>query len=285
MFEEIMHILLHALKDSAVTLPFLFAAYLLIEFLEHKASNKIESLLKKSGKFGAAVGALLGVVPQCGFSVAAANLYASRVISLGTLIAVFVSTSDEAIPILIATPNKTAIVLQVLGIKIIIALIAGFLIDLLFRSKHKEDATEHIHDLCHNCGCEDEHNGIVKPAIKHTLLTFGFIILINFALELAIHFIGDEKMASILMTNSLLQPVIAAIIGLIPNCAASILLTDLYINGSISMGALIAGLSTGAGVGLAVLFKANKRLKENLTIVGVLVLIGSVAGIILDLII
>lgn len=274
-------IIIETIIDTFKMLPFLFAAYFLIEYIEHKSSKKIISGLKKYGVIG---GAVLGCFPQCGFSVAAANLYSGKIITAGTLIAVFISTSDEAIPILLADPGNFGLIFKIIIIKIIIAVGAGFLADTfsIFNNHLTEDGrNEAIHHICEDCGC-DEH-GILKPAVKHTLNIFTFMILITFILNIAISIIGEEKLSVLLMSNSLFQPAIAAVIGLIPNCASSVILTQLYISGSLSFGALTAGLCTGAGIGLLVLFKVNESFKENLKIMIYIYMVSIIAGIAIQL--
>ncbi|MEG0873426.1 MAG: putative manganese transporter [Clostridia bacterium] len=285
-----LEIILDTLIDSLKMLPFLFISYLIIEFIEHKSSEKINNALSKSGKFGAVVGSLLGCFPQCGFSVTAANLYAGRVITIGTLIAVFVSTSDEAIPVLLSSPGNWPTLLKIILIKVIIAVIVGVLIDFFIRKKHTkkeilQDSNKHLKDMCKhsNCHCDTEE-GILKPALKHTFNIFVFILIVAFILNCIIAFIGQDRLSTLLLSGSIFQPVIAGLIGLIPNCAASVLLTQLFLEGSISFASVIAGLCTGAGIGMAVLFKVNNNLKENLKILVGVYIIGVAAGIILQLI-
>ena len=288
-----LHVLEHTLTDSLKMLPFLFLAYLLIEYIEHSHSKKIEKALGKSGKYGPFVGALLGLIPQCGFSVTASSFYSGRVITIGTLLSVYLATSDEAIPVLLTHPDNIGIILKLLLVKFIIAFLAGFIIDFILNKFHKKrhdknphevetKTHEHIHKMCHGCDCENSN--ILKSTIKHTINIFLFIVLITFILNLAIHFIGEENLSKILMSGSIFQPFVAALIGLIPNCASSVLLTELYIAGNISFASIIAGLSTGAGVGLVVLFKTNKNIKQNLKILGLLYGIGVLSGIILEII-
>ncbi len=284
MLEIIWHIIKHTLIDSLKMLPFLFAAYLLIEFLEHRASDKLQHALSKSGSHGVIAGALLGCVPQCGFSVAAANLYAGRVITLGALMAVFLSTSDEAVPLLISNPDKAGMILPLILLKIVIALIAGFAVDFVLKLIHAKDSKPEIHDhnvLCEHCHCEE--GGIFKSALRHTLSIFAFILLVSLLLNALIEGIGEETIAKLLLTDSVFQPFLAGLIGLIPNCAASVMLVQLYLAGSLSFGAMLAGLCTGAGMGLAVLFRTHKGLKKNLAILLTLYLIGSFAGLIVGL--
>ena len=280
----ILDVLLDTLIDTAKMLPFLFGVYLLIEYLEHKASDKLPKALRRMGPFGPLGGAALGCLPQCGFSVAASNLYSGRLISLGTLIAVFIATSDEAVPILLASPEGAEKVLWLIAAKIAVAVIAGLLVDLILRflKSRRNEENEPYHDLCEDCGCEE--HGIVYSAIKHTVQITAFVFIISLFLGFVMALFGEDSLNRILMTNSPLQPFLTALIGLIPNCAASVVLTDLYAAGSLSFGSVIAGLSTGAGLGLVVLFKTNKNLKENITVAAMLYFIGVSAGMILDVI-
>lgn len=279
-----LEIIEHTLKESINLLPFLFITYLIMEYIEHKTSIKAKETIRKSGKLGPAIGSLLGIFPQCGFSVSATNLYAGRVITLGTLIAVYLSTSDEMLPIFISEAVPLVTILKILGIKLLIGMIAGFSIDFVLRVKNKDKQEEEkIVDLCEKEHCHCEH-GIFKSALVHTLHIFVFIIIITLIVNVAIHLIGEETIAEFLQYNPILGPIIAGLIGLIPNCAASVILTQLYLENMINVATLISGLLVGAGVGLAVLFKANKGFKENFKIVCLLYLIGVISGVILQII-
>ena len=272
------------LIDSIKLLPFLFITYLIMEYIEHKTSDKLKNTIKKSGKYGPVIGGLLGTIPQCGFSVAATNLYATRIITLGTLISVYLATSDEMIPILLSEGAPITTILSILGIKLVIAIFAGFIIDFIIRRKNKEnDEEERIIDLCEKEHCHCEH-GIFKSALKHTLNIFVFIIIITFIINILIHFIGEDNIANFVRINPILGPVLASIIGLIPNCASSVILTQLYVENVIPVATMISGLLAGTGIGLAVLFKMNKGIKENLKITVLMYLIGVISGIILQLI-
>ena len=261
-----------ALIDSFKLLPFLFITYLVMEYIEHKTSKKSKEVIKKSGKFGPAIGSILGIFPQCGFSVSATNLYAARVITLGTLISVYLSTSDEMLPIFISEAVPVSTIFKILGMKLVIGMIAGFLIDFVLRKRKEE---ERIIEICEEEHCHCEH-GIIKSALKHTLNIFLFILIITIIINIAIHLIGQY--------NPILGPIVAGVIGLIPNCAASVILTQLYLQNVISAATMISGLLVGAGVGLAVLFKANKNMKSNLKIIALLYSIGVISGIIIQLI-
>ena len=272
------------LIDSIKLIPFLFITYLIMEYIEHKTKDKTKEAIKKSGKFGPLIGGVLGIVPQCGFSVSATNLYAARVITLGTLIAVYLSTSDEMLPIFISEAVPVTTILKILGVKLLIGVVAGFIIDFVIRLVNKgKQEEEKIIDLCEkdHCHCE---NGIVKSALKHTINIFIFILLFTFILNIIIYLIGEETIAGFLRNQPVFGPVIAGIIGLIPNCASSVLLTQMYLENVISAATMISGLLVGAGVGLAVLFKTNKGIKQNLKITALLYVIGVVSGILIELI-
>ncbi len=279
-----LEVLLETIVDSIKLLPFLFLAYLLIEFIENKAQEKTTKAIEKSGKFGPIIGALLGIIPQCGFSAAAANLYVGRVITLGTLISIFLSTSDEMLPVLISKATPIGIIIEILLIKIFIGMVCGIVIDLLI--KHKDaDKKEEIHKLCHDEHCHCEESGIFKSSIKHTLQIFVYIFIVSLILNYAIHYIGEERLASLILNIPILGTIISGLIGLIPNCASSVILTELYLGNILSMGAMIAGLLVNSGIGVLVLFKVNKNLKENITILGILYIIGIVSGILIDFIV
>lgn len=281
---EILHIIEHTLLDTIKILPFLFITYLIMEYIEHKTSNKVKETIQKSGKFGPLLGGLLGIFPQCGFSVSATNLYSARVISLGTLLAVYLTTSDEMLPILLTEAVPVTTILTILGLKLIIGIIAGFVIDIVISKIKKEKKEEtKIEELCEHehCHCE---KGIIKPALKHTGNIIIFIFIITLIINGIIELIGEETIANFVSKNIVLGPVVAGLIGLIPNCASSVILTELFIEKVISMAMLISGVAVNAGVGLVVLFRTNKNLKENLTIIGLLYAIGVISGIILQMI-
>lgn len=350
-FAEILpHAFEHAFIDTLKLVPFLFVTYLAMEALEHYASSKSIVAVRRAGTAGPVIGALLGVVPQCGFSAAAATLYSARVITLGTLFAVFLSTSDEMLPIMIAAQAPAGFIAEVLAIKALCGLIAGFAIDVVLRLRHHAVEAMRIRDLCErdHCGCGDEgdapsvlfdacqkheesaanciddwgaehSNGeergaelacasddrhehdhvhgydrghdhsrdhvhahsfgaIAKSSLVHTLQVTLFIFLVSLALEIVIDGVGEDALASFISANSNLSVVVSAIVGLIPNCAASVVLTELYLEGALSTGAMLAGLLVSAGVGLLVLFRANRPMRENFLIVAGLVACGVVFG-------
>ena len=275
-------ILMDAIMDSIKLVPFLFVTYLIMEYLEHKTSDKSKKQIKKSGKWGPVIGGLLGAFPQCGFSVSATNLYVGRIVSLGTLIAVYLSTSDEMIPVFLSESVPLNVILKLLGIKILISIIAGTLIDLIYK-KTRGEYKQEIAEICdhEHCHCEE---GIIKSALRHTASITVFIFIISFILDGLISIVGGENISNIVLNKPVLGPVIASLVGLIPNCAASVIIAELYIGGMIGSGTMVAGLLVSAGVGLLVLFKMNNNIKENLKIVGILYLIGVIFGIVLELI-
>lgn len=277
--------------DSVKILPFLFITYLIMEYIEYKMNEKTKTAIKKSGKFGPLIGGIVGIFPQCGFSVSATNLYAGRVITLGTLISVYLTTSDEMLPILISEAVSPNVIIKILAIKLIIGIIAGFVIDFIIRIIHKnkkekleEEKEIEIEHLCEEGHCHCESGSILKSALSHTINIFVFIIIVTFIINILVYFIGEENISNLLLDKKILGPVIASLIGLIPNCAASVIITNMYLENVISAASMISGLLTGAGVGLAVLFKTNRNIKENLKIVGILYFIGAISGIILEII-
>lgn len=276
--------ILDSLIDTVKLIPFLLITYIIMEFIEHKTSHKTKDAIKKSGHFGPLIGGILGVVPQCGFSAAASSLYSARIITLGTLIAVFLSTSDEMLPILISEAVDVRIILSILGIKLVIAVIVGFIIDLFFRKKFEtsEDEPE-IKDLCEHEHCHCEH-GIFKSALKRTINITLYIFIISLVLNIIIYFIGEDNLAHILSSTPIIGPIIASLVGLIPNCASSVIITQLYLSNVLNFATMIAGLLVNTGVGLLILFRTNKDLKENIKITVLLFAIGVIFGIIFDLI-
>ncbi len=283
--EIAIEILSDAVIDTLKLIPFLFLTYLAMEALEHKAGDKTRAAIQKSGKAGPVIGSFLGVVPQCGFSAVAATFYAGRVITLGTLYAVFLSTSDEMLPVFIAEQADIMSILKILGVKVVIGIIMGFVIDFAMRfSKRPHDASIHIHELCEqeNCDCHEGEGGIFKSAVKHTLHVTLFIFIITLILNIVIALIGEEALAGFISANPELSIVASALVGLIPNCAASVAIAELYLQGTLGPGAMMAGLLTAAGVGILVLFQTNKKPKENLAIVVGLLAIGIVWGLIIQ---
>lgn len=279
------HSILHTLIDTAKVVPFLFLTYLLMEFLEHKAGGAPERWLRGSGKIGPLIGGVLGVLPQCGFSAAATGFYTGRMITTGTLIAVYLSTSDEMLPILISSGAPIPTILKLLATKLVIGIAAGFAIDgiarLLRRGKADEQEPQ-IEELCEreNCDCGDR---FVLSALKHTAYITVFLLLFTFVLNIGIELVGEENIKSVVLDRPVLGSLLAALVGLIPNCASSVALTSLFVDGVLSSGALLSGLMVNAGIGLAILFRNNRPVRDSLRVVGILFGISVICGILIDL--
>ncbi|MCM1386653.1 MAG: arsenic efflux protein [Bacillus sp. (in: Bacteria)] len=275
--------ILDALLDCVKLLPFLFLTYLAMEYLEHKAGDKLQNAIRTSGKCGPIIGSILGAFPQCGFSAAASNLYAGRIITLGTLISIYLSTSDEMLPILISENVGIGMILKILGIKILIGMAAGIFIDVviskLLRKTREDMQIEHMCEQ-HNCHCEE---GIIKSAFHHTFEIFFYVLLITVILNIIIALIGEDFLANLILNRPVIGELIAGAIGLIPNCASSVVITQLYLNGVLSAGAMMSGLLAGAGVGVLVLLRVNDNPKENIKIILLLYALGVAAGIFIEL--
>lgn len=274
-------VILDTIIDSLKLIPFLLVAFLIIELLEHKLNNKTKHIITKSKKVGPIIGSLLGVIPQCGFSVMATNLYITRIITLGTLISIYLSTSDEMLIIMISEKVEISLILKILLIKIFFGIIYGLIIDKIINKNKKDKETNY--ELCDEEHCDCNHS-ILLSAIKHTLHITLFIFIITLIINTIFTLLGDNYLSKILLNNSILSPFITSLIGLIPNCAASVILTELYLNSTISLGALIGGLLTSSGSSLLVLIKNNKNQKENLSIILLLYALGVLSGIIIELI-
>lgn len=278
--------LLDTIKDTVTLIPFLFITYLAMEWLERRTEEQSVALLSRVGKFSHVLGAGIGLIPQCGFSAAAAGLYSGGVITAGTLIAVFLSTSDEMVPIFLSSSVGAGTIAKILLAKFVIALASGILIDAVAKPLGRRvHADKHIHDLCErdHCGCEDEEGGIFRSALVHTLKITVFIFIISLVLSLAIGFIGRERLASLMTGAPFAGTVVTALIGLIPNCAASVAVTQMYLEGLLTAGQLMSGLLTGAGVGLLVLLRTNAHQKENAAILMTLFVLGIFWGSLIDL--
>lgn len=275
-------VLADSVKDTLYLIPFLFVTYLAMEWLEHKTGGKAQAAVQRAGVAGPVVGAIVGVVPQCGFSAAAATLWAGRVITLGTLFAVFLSTSDEMLPIFIAAQVPVIVILKILGAKIVIGMIMGFLVDAGMRLARRIDSPLHIHDLCEHdhCHCYDGEGGILKSALKHTLQVTVFIFIITIVLNGVLAVVGEEALGEFLSANPVLSVFGSALIGLIPNCAASVVIAQLYVDGVLGAGAMLAGLLVSAGVGLLVLVRTNRHPAQNITIIAGLYVTGVAWGLI-----
>lgn len=273
-------IIIDTLIDTLKLVPFLFIAFLLIELFEHKFSKKSIKVVESSGKYGPILGSFLGIIPQCGFSVMATNLYVTRLITLGTLISIYLSTSDEMLPILLSEKAEFSLIIKILLIKLFIGMLVGFIIDKIFKVKKEKKN----YDICEeeHCHCKES---IIISSLKHTLNIVVFILLINFILNICFNYLGQDYLSKILLKDSFFGPFISSLIGLIPNCGASVMLTELYINNAINFGSLISGLLTGSGIAIMILFKTNKHFLENLKVVGILYIVGVLSGIIIELII
>ena len=355
----LLHFMEHALEDTLALVPFLFVTYIALEALEHAAGTRANAVVRRAGAAGPVVGALLGVVPQCGFSAMAATLYAGRVVTLGTLVAVFLSTSDEMLPMLVAERVDSGLLFRVLGLKVLVALITGVLADLAIRALRKNarvhaflrrtvfsvrrdgmeadvvdqmaeggETAEHICRLCEqdHCGCGHDHTharggerghehgndrghehadehvagcdhghghdhshaggrfgivgSIVMSAVSHTVQVSLFIFLVTFALVLVLETVGEDALAAFLSGNQLLAVFASALVGLVPNCSASVVITQLYLEGVLGFAPLMAGLLTSAGVGYLVLFRTNRHPRENAVIVACLFLVACVWGLV-----
>ena len=260
--------------DALPMMPFLFLTYLLMEYLEHKSNDRFQKRLESARALGPLIGGILGIVPQCGFSVLASGLYMNRSISLGTLLAVFISTSDEAIPILVAQPKQINVLFSVIAVKLVIA-VRG----------HRLKENHPLHDIHAECEKEsvEEHHSIVYIAMIRTIKIFIFVFAVNFALSVFIYYIGEDTLRTILAQGSYLQPMLAALAGFIPNCAASVILAQLFMDGVLSFGALTAGLITSAGLGLLVLLRMYDNKKDILRIFAILFVTAITSGIVLQL--
>ena len=273
-------IIIDTVLDCLKMLPFLMAAFLLVEMLEQYSGNFVGRLFQRIGKAGPVVGAFAGCVPQCGFSVMAANLYAGGVISPGTLLAVFLATSDEAVLIILSVPERFKEVGMLLAVKIFIAVTAGYIVDLF--CKNKLETAKGSGQVCGGCGGHEKGAGIFLPAWRHTRRIFVYLLVFTGILNLCIQLLGLDRLSSFLLGNTIFQPAAAAVIGFIPNCAASVVLTQLYLSGAISFPSAAAGLCTGTGAGFIVLCKVNCHKKENAKIAGLLFIFAVTAGIVLE---
>ena len=276
--------LMDGLIDTLKLLPYLLVTFLLLEFIEHKFSKKNQKILSNNKKYGPVLGGLLGALPQCGFSSMSANLFSARVISIGTLIAVFLSTSDEMLPIMISEKVNIIVLIKIIAFKVIVGIIIGFIVDLMYRKK-QDTKEEKIKEICEHDHCSCEHDGIIISSIKHTLKIGLFILIANLIINIIIFNVGEDNVSNLLLHGNVLNYFISSLVGLIPNCAGSVIITELYLANMISIGTLLAGLLTGSGLGILLLFKTNKDLKENLIILSVIYFVGVIIGMLVDLII
>ena len=276
--EMITNVFLDVCMDTLKLLPFLFVTYLLMEYFEEKAGDKMTAALEKTGKIGPLIGSLFGVIPQCGFSAAAASFYSGGVITAGTLLAVFLSTSDEMLPIFISESVPGDTIARILIMKVVMGAITGFVINFaLYALKRHRHSGHDIHDLCEreHCHCEDGEGGILKPALKHTFQITIFIFIITFAAALLVEGVGQERVAAVLTNRPIIGLFIISLVGLIPNCASSVLITQLYVGGLITAGQLMAGL--------LVLFRTNDKYKSNLQLAFTLYAVGVIWGLLVTL--
>ncbi len=284
-FEFIVEIVLDAAMDTLKLVPFLFITYLVMEYLERKTEEKTISTLAGVGRLGPLFGAAAGVVPQCGFSAAAASLFSGGVISLGSLMAVFLSTSDEMLPVFISSAVPIGTIIRILAAKFLIGAVTGLVIDAVIHGvKRLQGKEKHIHDLCEaeHCGCEEEEGSIFLSALTHTLHIVLFIFIASLVIGGLVESVGEDVLTGLFTGRPLFGVVTASLIGLIPNCAASVMLTQMYLGGMLSAGQMIAGLLVGAGVGLLVLFRTNRRLKENICILLLLFALGIFWGMLIE---
>lgn len=282
MFENIKDFFLDALIDSAKLVPFLYFIYLVMEILEHKAGNRFPKLMGGSSKVGPLAGGLIGVFPQCGLAAASASLYSGRVITLGTLVAVFLSASDEMLPILISSAFPVVRILKIVGVKVVIAIASGYLVDLVFRKSADVDPAAQD-EACRTFAEYEHRSNIFLCAFRHTVEIFIYIFLFSFVLNIIIGSVGEERLSAIMNSVPVVGELVAALVGLIPNCASSVVITQLFIDGIIGPGPMFAGLLVNAGVGTLVLLKTNGNVKKSLAIIGLLYALGVVWGVLIEL--
>ena len=274
--------LIDALIDTLKLLPYLYVTFLIIELMEERLTARSRELISRAERFGPLVGSLVGLLPQCGFSVMATNLFITRIISLGTLMAIYLATSDEMLPIMISNRAALSQILPLLLIKLVTGLLAGTLINLIIPHQKTQ---QHDYTLCEDDDCECEEHGPFLAALKHTVNIALFILVITALLNVTVFLHGESFLEKILLVNEPVSPLLATIIGLIPNCGSSVILTQLYLSGAISLPMAASGLLANSGVALLVLFRNNHhRRQENLLIIGLLSAISSLVGWIIMLI-
>ena len=281
--EELKECLMDGLIDTVKLLPYLLITFILLELLEHKLSKKNQKVLTKNKKYGPILGGVLGALPQCGFSAMASNLFSSRVITVGTLVAIFLSTSDEMLPIMLSEQVDFGLVVKIVGSKILIGIIVGFIVDLILKRKEETKEEIHIDEMCEHDHCHCKEEGVILSSIKHTLKIGLFVLVANLGINLIIYYIGEDNLKNLLLNKNILTYFLASLIGLIPNCASSVIMTELYLSNLITIGTLMAGLLTGSGLGILLLFRTNKNIKENLSILGIVYGVGVIVGILIDL--
>ena len=273
----------HTLEHTVVLLPFLFLTYLLMELIEHKSEAKTSAIIEKAGRFGPLLGGILGALPQCGFSAAASGLYSGRVITYGTLIAVYLSTSDEMVAVMLSgavkNPENIKKLMIILAVKVVSAVVVGFVCDLLIQRKKQDE--DGIGRVCEEDGCRCGERGIFASSLLHTVKIIAFIVAVTFVINNIVFFVGEENLGNVMKRIPVLGEFIAGLIGLIPNCASSVVITELYLDGIITSGQMLSGLFVGAGIGLPVLFRTNRNIKENLTVLLTVYLAGVALGILI----
>ena len=292
----LLHTLEHSVLDTLELVPLLFVTYLAMEAIEHSASAHVRAAVERSGKAGPVVGALLGALPQCGFSAMAATLYAGRVVTVGTLVAVVLSTSDEMVPVFLAHQEPLGRLAAIMGVKVVVGVVVGLVVDAVLRARHRDgDGHVHIHELCEreHCHCDDgDHDhghghghgrwAILRSALVHTVQVTFFIFVVTFVFGLLIELVGQDALGALLANHPVRATFLAALVGLIPNCGASVAITELYLDGVLSAGPMLAGLLASGGVGLLVLWRTNADVRQNAAITAfvyvVAVVIGLVAG-------
>ena len=282
--EILEHVLLHSLEETVKLIPFLFLTYLAMEYLENRAGQKTIALLSRTGKKGPVIGAVLGIIPQCGFSAAAANLYAGGVITVGAMVAVFLSTSDEMLPILISGRAATKEIIAIVLAKVLVGCLAGLFVDYVVRRmNHGKQKGLHIHEICEKDHCHCEDGSILKSALIHCANITVFIFVVLFAVHLIAEVIGMEQLVGVAANYPFLSILLVALIGMIPNCAISVAITTLYLEGVLSFGSMFAGLLSCAGIGIAILFKMNPNWKNNVIIAGGIYAISVLSGILIEI--
>ena len=287
----VLHVLEHSALDTLELVPLLFVTYLAMEAIEHSASAHVRTAVERSGKAGPIVGALLGALPQCGFSAMAATLYAGRVVTVGTLVAVVLSTSDEMVPVFLAHQEPLGRLAAIMGVKVAIGLVVGLVVDALLRAWHRAgDGRVHIRELCEreHCHCDDDHDhdhghghgrwAIVRSALVHTVQVTLFILAVTFVFGLVIEYVGQDALGALLANHPVRATFVAALVGLIPNCGASVAITELYLDGVLATGPMLAGLLASGGVGLLVLWRTNADARQNALVTAFVYLVAVAAG-------
>lgn len=274
---------LESLVDTAKLIPFLFLAYMLIEFIEKFTANKIEKFI--TSRWSVIIGSALGLVPQCGFSVVATDLFAKKMLSMGTLIAIYIATSDEAIPIMIAHPDKIITLLPLLAIKFIFALLLGFMIDLIFSKQKLEKLSNDDKDKEEHTGCchheikqESNLKKYLLHPLLHTLKICAYILVVNLVFNIIIYFVTEEVLINFLSNSSMFTPVLSALVGIIPNCASSVIITELFISGGLNFASLVTGLCVNSGIAMMLLLRKNKPIKQSLLIVAIIFISSILLG-------